>query len=622
RNVSIKSLIQAQHMAKIGNWELNLKNNRLDWSDEIYNIFEIDKGEFGATYEAFLDTIHPEDRAIVDTAYSQSIKNHKPFSIGHRLLMKDGRIKFVREECKTYYESNGKALRSVGTVQDITDQINAKEFMRVSEERYRTLFNSGNDAIFVHDIDEKGNPGNVVDVNDVACKIYGYSKSEFLNISPVKFDEPESFVKTAIPGIKLLFREGKSTFETTHFTKQGKKIYVEINASIFELNGKKMIYSIVRNITGRKESEKILLESNNLNEAIIDSIPGTFYMLDETGRYVRWNKYQRDEIVGKGDGIKDTNAIDTIHPDDRELIGAKIGSVLKDGKTEIVEGRVLLRGGPKFKWFVMTGSKIISGNHAFLVGTGIDITEHKETENKLKEIDKLKDDFLSVTTHELKTPLMPIKSQTQLLLSGDYGEISEKQKMAVEMILRNEELLNTLTNELLDITKIKSNKLKLTLENIDINLLLADIVKDQGDLAKKKSITCSILPTNKIGMIMADKFRLTQVITNLLNNAIKFTPEHGSIEIAVKLLNNELVITIKDTGIGISPENLGKLFVPFFQIEGSVERRYRGTGLGLAICKGIVEAHGGMIWVKSDGLGKGSTFGFSLPINNHVKGAN
>ncbi len=354
-------LNEAQHIAHLGSWELDLQSNKLTWSDEIYRIFEIDQKKFGATYEAFLNAIHPDDRKAVDEAYTNSLKTKIPYSIDHRLLFSDGRIKHVHEECKTFYDRNGKPIRSLGTVQDIT--------------------------------------------------------------------------------------------------------------------------------------------------------------------------------------------------------------------------------------------------------------ERKLEEEQLKELDRLKDDFLSISTHELKTPLVPIKSQTQLLLAGDYGKLNQKQIEAVEMIARNEEALSKLSGDILDISKIKSNKLKLSLEKTSLGKIITEAVDDMRDLAGQKHITLSLSPIPKMSDILVDGSRIRQVMGNLLDNAIKFTPENGKVSVDIKKKAKEITVLIEDSGIGLSKDNIAKLFTPFFQIDSSLARKHRGTGLGLAITKGIVEAHGGSVRAESEGEGKGSTFIFSLPIS-------
>ena len=151
-------------------------------------------------------------------------------------------------------------------------------------------------------------------------------------------------------------------------------------------------YGVNQDITAYREAEEALRASQQLAESIIDSIPGTFYMLDEAGKYVRWSAYQRDEIVGKPDDqIAGFPAIDTIHPDDRALVQARIENVLRTGVVETVEARVLLRGGPKFQWLLMTGRRLLTAGHPYLVGIGIDITARKQADAKLNEqLDELR----------------------------------------------------------------------------------------------------------------------------------------------------------------------------------------------------------------------------------------
>ncbi len=233
---------------------------------------------------------------------------------------------------------------------------------------------------------------------------------------------------------------------------------------------------------------------------------------------------------------------------------------------------------------------------------------------KLKELDGLKDNFLAVATHELKTPLVPIRAQSELLLAGDYGILNAKQKEAVEMIYRNENSLDFLTGQVFDIAKIKSNKLKLILGRTNLGKVVTDAVYDRKNIAEKKHISFSLLFTQEIPEMMLDEMRIRQIVVNLIDNAIKFTPENGTIEVELKKSGSDIILTVKDSGVGIDKINLEKVFSPFFQLETGSDRKYRGTGLGLAISKGITEAHGGKIQVKSEGLGKGSTFTVRLPI--------
>lgn len=305
-----------------------------------------------------------------------------------------------------------------------------------------------------------------------------------------------------------------------------------------------------------------------------------------------------------------------IHPDDLERVAKEVAAYSTKNPVSFEQAYRIARADKTYRW-VSDFTIIIKGNDGTIthyLGYLLDITGRKEAEERLKELDKLKDDFLSVTTHELKTPLVPIKSQSQLLLAEDYGKINQKQREAIEMIYRNEEILDVLSSEVLDIAKIKSNKFKLLLENDSLNTIIADVVEDTEVLVRQKNITFSVLPLPEMSKVMIDGQKIKQVLSNLINNAIKFTPENGRIIFEAKKDDNNIVISVKDSGIGLGQNDIARLFTPFFQVESNAARKYRGTGLGLAICKGIIEAHGGKIRAESAGKDKGSTFIFSLPI--------
>ncbi|OGL92492.1 hypothetical protein A2239_01620 [Candidatus Uhrbacteria bacterium RIFOXYA2_FULL_40_9] len=238
--------------------------------------------------------------------------------------------------------------------------------------------------------------------------------------------------------------------------------------------------------------------------------------------------------------------------------------------------------------------------------------ELSKANEKLEELDKMKDNFLNIVTHELRNPLVPIKLQLELLIDGDFGKLSKKQLDSLRMILRNEERLDTLTADMLDMTRMKTGKFKLFPTSVSLTSLVKNAVDEFTVLAALRSITLTA-DTQQLPMISADQIRITQVLSNLLTNAIKFTSEQGTIQIKAFEEKDNCVVQVTDSGLGISKENIEKLFEAFYQIETRVQRKTEGTGLGLAICKGIIEAHGGKIWAESEGEGKGSTFSFTLP---------
>ncbi len=240
----------------------------------------------------------------------------------------------------------------------------------------------------------------------------------------------------------------------------------------------------------------------------------------------------------------------------------------------------------------------------------------KKQIKELQELDRLKNDFLNNTTHELKTPLIPIKSQAQLLLSGGYGELSKEQKDAIDMIFKSEARLENLISDIMDISKSNSKKIKYVFEKTNLSNIITESVNNMKVVADERKVNLTLISIPELPKLTLDARRITQVIGNLLNNALKFTPEGGNIIVEVKKGKKMVTTTVSDTGIGMNKETLSKLFTPFFQADSNIARKYPGTGLGLSISKIIVEAHGGTIKVESKGEGKGSTFVFDLPLLN------
>jgi signal transduction histidine kinase len=242
---------------------------------------------------------------------------------------------------------------------------------------------------------------------------------------------------------------------------------------------------------------------------------------------------------------------------------------------------------------------------------------------RLKESDMMKNEFINVAAHELRTPIQPILSLTEALRSG----IKEPQQQELaDVTIRNAKRLKRLTDDILDVTRIESHSLSLNKESFNLNNVITNVIEDTVANIAKKSQHANLVKLEyhpRDIFIEADKARITQVISNLLSNAIKFTEVkvnegngiRGIININAEKVDDGLVIiSIKDNGTGIDPEILPKLFEKF------ASKSYQGTGLGLFICKSIIQAHGGKIWGENniDGDIEGATFTFSLPITNNT----
>jgi signal transduction histidine kinase len=234
---------------------------------------------------------------------------------------------------------------------------------------------------------------------------------------------------------------------------------------------------------------------------------------------------------------------------------------------------------------------------------------------KLKELDQLKDEFVSSVSHELRSPLSAISGYVELLTSKPLDQIlPEKRNKAFHIIQESTSRLTQFINDILDVAKLKSGRVEIRKGPFNIRQTSEDILSLFAPLFEKKKIqaACTIGPD--FPMVLADEEKMKQVITNLVSNALKFTHEGGSITIAAEEDAEKVTVSVVDTGIGIPKDFLGQLFERFKQVPGTREKigGPKGTGLGLAIAKGVVVAHGGQIWVESE-LGKGSSFRFTLP---------
>jgi len=256
--------------------------------------------------------------------------------------------------------------------------------------------------------------------------------------------------------------------------------------------------------------------------------------------------------------------------------------------------------------------------HLKKVVTGLKQTELQLIESKenAEESNRSKSEFLRNMSHELRTPLNHIIGFSQLMQDGIPGPINSKQIEYLGDILDSSSHLLSLINDLLDIARIESGKVVMSPEAVDLQKILKETLEIYQAKANNKKLQI-ILNSGKIPeTIIADKRKIIQILYNLLSNAVKFSNEEGLIILATNIDNtkNELIISIKDTGIGIEEKNMKLIFDSFGQVEYDVTRKFEGTGLGLALTKNLVELHGGRIWVESEGLGKGSTFIFTLPL--------
>jgi PAS domain S-box-containing protein len=376
---------------------------------------------------------------------------------------------------------------------------------------------------------------------------------------------------------------------------------------------------------GLKMNIKELKESETKYRRIFENANDSFYIHDAEGYFKEVNKSiikllgcTKEELIG-------THMSQWITPQSQRTaqIESQKGPGCGPGEQQMVLDLICKNGEHRLmeirRHLVREGSRITA-----IYGIGRDITEKTKLEQQLKdytekltrsceeliETDRTKTEFISNISHELLTPLTSIKGFTELLRDETSGNINEVQKKKLDTIYRNTEKLIRLIRELLEVAHLEKNKFGLHFGLVSMNDIITRSIQNIHPQVKDKEI--SIIPEIKrLPRIWGDEERLTLVVTNLLTNAIKFTPRKGRVTINADEDTKDIKISVTDTGIGIPDDKLTRIFEKFYQIDGSLNRKYGGVGLGLSVCKSIIESHYGSIWAES--TGSGSTFNIVLP---------
>lgn len=236
----------------------------------------------------------------------------------------------------------------------------------------------------------------------------------------------------------------------------------------------------------------------------------------------------------------------------------------------------------------------------------------EKANDRLKEVDQLKSEFLSLATHQIRAPLTAIKGYASLILEGDYGKLTPDARGAVQVIFNSCQNLVVIVSEFLDISRIEQGRMKYDLVKFDVSKLISEIISELKPTIEKTGLTMNFESQNIPFMVYADLGKLKQVLGNIIDNSMKYTPK-GGIRITIEEEVNKTKILVSDTGIGVAPEDISKLFTKFTRAKDAFRTNVIGTGLGLYVAKQMIEAQNGKVWVESPGLGKGSTFCIELP---------
>ena len=467
-------LAKAEKIAKIGSWEYDHEANLISWSEELFNILGFNKDAPIPSCQEILDRVYPEDLLLVKKTLRAGHRKGQAWELNYRLLFPDGTIKYIESRGEPTIDSEGKVIKVLETIMDVSDRVGAEQSLQRSEEQLELI----TDAL----------PVLIAYIDETQC-----------------------------------YRYNNRTYETWYGKSRSSLQGLPIEKLVGKENYQKMLPYIEMALAGKEVSFETQPTAEN----------GSSYWMNAT--------YIPDFDV--------------------------------DGK---VKG-----------FFSMVE----------------DITERKTVE-------QMKSEFISIASHEMRTPLTSIHGVVKLLCAGRLGTLSESGSKMADMALRNSDRLVHLVSDILDLERMESGRDEITKTTCNSARLIQQAIDTVSTMATEQKI---ILETNLESIeFSGDRDRLTQALTNLISNAIKFSSENSQVTIASQLQDDKILFSVIDKGRGIPADKLETIFERFQQVDASDSRKKGGTGLGLAICRHIVEQHQGKIWVEST-YGEGSKFYFEIP---------
>ncbi|MUP37490.1 ATP-binding protein [Labilibaculum euxinus] len=490
-----------------------------------------------------------------------------------------------------------------------------------SEEKYRNLINGSTDIILVNEYIGDGS-SKLIEANDTSCVVLGYSRNELFTLSPADYieDLPDNYI---INSIKRLTREKQFTHEQTFVSKYGKKTPMETVSQLVTLQGKHVILSTSRDITERKHAQQAIVQSEKRLKKMIHQSPLPIVITDErqnieyfNDKFIELFEYTLDDIKTSDDWYKSCFPDRKYREEVKNIWKEAIAKAKKEhtdiGKQEF--HMTIKNGEVRHCEFFMVpfdnSSMIIINDISKIISTQKELVKAKE---KAEESDHLKSAFLANMSHEIRTPMNGIIGFADMLRRPDKTEAQSN--TYINIIYKSSNQLLKIINDILDISKLDSGQTFIKETKCFLNVILDELF---AQFSKENSADDGIdFRVNKTlsdeeTLVITEERKLRQILSNLLNNAFKFTSS-GYIEYGYHLIdNNFLEFYVQDSGIGIQKEKQEIIFERFRQVEETFTRKYGGTGLGLAISKGFVELMGGKIRMETQ-EDKGTTFYFTIP---------
>jgi len=555
------------------------------------------------------DITHPDDLAEDLLQRKRALAGEiDTYQREKRYLHKSGSIVWVTLTCSLVRDTQGQPLHFVSQLQDITERKNAEQQSRDNQERFRALVELSTDWFWEQDehfrfvqisgdLANKGSPGGGSNSS------IGKQRQE---LPYVNMDESAWAVHEA----QLQRREPFREFEVTRLDAKGQVRHLSISGvPIFDGSGRFTGYRGTGrdNTEMRRASDRLHASEQQLRE-ITDAVPALIAYVDADQRCRFHNRAYQEAFGLSSEDILGKSMRELMEPAFYEALRPKVEEVLS-GYPVVYERRQRTSGGVRnyiVNYFPRYGEGADEGKVIGFYSLATDITE-------LKRIDRLKTEFVSTVSHELRTPLTSIRGSLGLVAGGIAGKLPDAAMKLIDIAKNNCERLIRLINDILDIEKIESGKMQLDLQPMALTPLLEQAIAANEGYGLANNVSLTLHCDDPALQVKVEADRLTQVVTNLLSNALKFSPTGGTVEVQVEKAGLGVRVEVRDHGPGIPEEFRTRIFQKFSQADSSDTRQKGGTGLGLNISRALVERMGGTIGFETR-LGEGTTFFFELPL--------
>jgi PAS domain S-box-containing protein len=588
----------------------------LRWSPAAQKLFGWKAGEvLGKRFSDWEFVVSEDVDAVNQVSQRQNEgKEHHGIS-RNRNYTKLGSILHCEWYNSALYNEAGKLVSVLSLVLDVTVATRIEEALRKSEAQYRLLFESNPQAMWVYDLTTL----RFLAVNEAAVRHYGYSRSEFLEMT-IKDIRPPDDVKLLEDYLAADIGAVEQAGEWRHRTKDGTVINVDIRSSRLTFAGRPAEFVLVTDVTERKKAEQALRISEDRYRDLVDNSHELICTHDLEGRVLSVNPWAARVLGYPQNSLVGINIRDGLVPEYREQFDEYLRTMITEGSARGVM-KVKTATGETRLWEYYNTLRTEGVEKPIVRGMAHDATERRQALKREKEArleaeaaNRVKDEFLSTLSHELRTPLTAIMGWADLLL---HDEVEPKnRRQALETIFRNANSQCQLINDLLEVSRIITGKLRLEFVACELDEVIEAAAESIRPTAEAKGVRLQVLLEPHVGPVYGDRERLQQIVWNLLSNGVKFTRKGGVVQVTLQRINSHVEIVVNDTGVGIRSDFLPHVFDRFRQADGSTTRNYGGLGLGLAIVRHLVELHGGTAWAESDGANQGSRFTVRLPAMN------